>query len=125
MPAGLDQHDRAAGLQTGVGDRLVPTLECPPLDRAVSLRVALDRVVDEQEIRAAAGNRTACTDRVIGAAAHEVEPMGRRAIRREFAGWEYGRFERVSDEVSDASAEVEREFSPVARRYHGPIGMPA
>src|ERR1700730_3151361 len=116
MPSGLNQYDRSAGLQARVRHRLVPALKAPALDGAVRLRIGLNRVVYQQEIGTAAGKRTASAHRVVGAARHQIEPMGRAAVRRELAARENRRLERISDEVAHAPAEVERQLLAIAGR---------
>src|SRR5262249_3952184 len=61
MPTGLDQHDAAARLHAGADVRAEPFPIPLPVDVALGLLVALDRVVDDEQIGAFASDRAADT----------------------------------------------------------------
>jgi len=65
VPARLNQHDGAAGLQASESDRLIPVVKIAPIGRTVGVLVVLYGIVDEEEVGAAPSERSTAADRVI------------------------------------------------------------
>jgi len=80
MPSRLNQNDSAAGLQARVQDALIPRLQGAARCIALGFLAVLDRVVKDDQIAAAAGERTAGADCEIEPAVSGPESVSRLGV---------------------------------------------
>ena len=119
MPAGLDHDHQRAGTQPRAGRRLPPVPLLLPDHRAAGLLVVLDRVVDDQQVCALAGDRPADAGRRHPAVAPFEVPAidGLRALRDLDAEHRAVLLEEIAGLASPAAGEVRL----VAGEDHPPI----
>ena len=124
MPSRLDDDDPAARHQAGVGGRRVPGLGFVADDLAIRVLPVLDRVVDQQQMRATAGDWAAnahCDVGAIlpyGATASDVEALGRLAVGAQRHAGEDGAESRVRDLVAHLPTEIISKLLRVGRGDH-------
>jgi hypothetical protein len=105
VPPGLDHQHAAARRQAGVGRGAVPVPQLLARLGRVGLLGVLDRVVDDEDVRALAGDAAADARSDVAAAVAVHAPLFHRLVVRVQAGGEHRLVCRVLQDTFDLAAE--------------------
>src|SRR6516165_4376380 len=114
MPSGLEQDNTGAGLQAGVSHVRKPLVQTPPDRFTLSFLAVFNRIIDDQEVSAASGDRPAASNREVRSTRGRAEPAHAARVFSEAAARENGLMEWAAHQIADPTSKIVTQFLSIA-----------